>query len=471
MSEPEGLVVLGGGPGGYAAAFRAADLGLDVTLVERHSKLGGVCLHVGCIPSKTLLQAARVITEAREARERGIDFGEPTIDVRVLRSSAQGIVDRMAGGLEQLARRRRVRVVRGTGRLTGPNAIRVEGPEGTQEIGFERCILAAGSEPVMIPGLPDDPRIMTSTEALALEAVPERLLVVGGGIIGLEMACVYVALGSRVTVVELLDRLIPGADPDLVAPLRRRLEGWGVDIHLGTRLAGIAAGEVLTASLEGGDAPAEVTADRALIAVGRRANGHLVGAEAAGVTVDERGVIPVDEALRTDVPHILAIGDLVGEPMLAHKASHQGHVAAEVAAGRDVVWDAQAVPSVAYTDPEIAWAGLTQDEAIAGEVPHEVAVFPWSASARGLIEGSGDGRTKILFDPESRRVLGGGIVGAHAGDLIAEIVHAVEMGSEVDDVAMTVHAHPTLAETAGLAAEAGAGTITDLHLGPRRTAA
>jgi dihydrolipoamide dehydrogenase len=460
------LVVLGGGPGGYTAAFRAADLGLSVAIVERHSKIGGVCLHVGCIPSKALLHAARILAEVEHARTIGIEFGEPQIDAPMLRRATTEVVDRLAAGLDGLARRRGVAVVRGTGRLASDHELAVETADGRRTITFSHCIIAVGSEPARPPGIPEDPRIMDSEGALALEEVPERLMIVGGGIIGLEMATVYEALGSRVTVVEMLDRLIPGCDPDLVAPLRARIDSRYEAIHLGTRVAGVEAdGAGLHVALEGEGPTRTQVVDRMLLSVGRRASGDSVGAEAAGVEVGERGVIPVDERMRTNVPAILAIGDVVGDPMLAHKASHQGAVAAEVVAGRDVAFDARAVPSVAYTDPEIAWAGLTETEAAARGIAHEVGVFPWAASGRALAQGRGEGRTKLIVDPESRRILGAGIVGVHAGDLIVEAVHAIEMGSDAEDLALTIHPHPTLSETLGLAAEAAEGTITDLYLG------
>ena len=463
------VVVLGGGPGGYTAAFRAADLGLRTVLVERHSRLGGVCLNVGCIPSKALLHAARVLTEAQEVREVGIAFGEPEVDIVALREATQRVVGRLTKGLDGLAKKRKVRVVRGTGRLTSPNEIEVDGEGGAETIAFSHCIIAAGSEPARLPGLPDDPRIMDSTAALALEEVPGRLLVIGGGIIGLEMATVYDALGSRVTVVEMLDRLIPGCDPDLVKPLQRRIEGRYEAIHLGVRVVGVQpSDDGLHVSFEGRGAPDEQVVDRILVAVGRRANGDRVGADAAGVEVGEGGIIPVDERMRTNVEHIHAIGDLVGDPMLAHKASHQGAVAAEVIAGRPSAFDVRSIPSVAYTDPEIAWTGLTETEAKERGVEHEVAAFGWAASARALTLGRGEGRTKLIVAKGSRRLLGAGVVGVNAGELIAEAVHALEMGADAEDLALTIHPHPTLSETLGFAAETAEGTITDLYLGKAR---
>lgn len=465
MSEGEraDVLVLGGGPGGYTAAFRAADLGLSVTLVERHSRLGGVCLNVGCIPSKALLHAARVLTDAREAADLGLAFEEPRIDLDALRTATAGVVERLTRGLAGLAKKRKVRVVRGAGRFTSPHELAVEGPDGSETIAFESCIIAAGSEPARIPGLPDDPRVMDSTGALALEEVPERLLVIGGGIIGLEMATVYDALGARITVVEMMDQLIPGCDPDLVMPLRKRIAGRYESILLGTRVSGVeAADDGLRVSFEGDDAPEPQTVDRILVAVGRRANGDRIGADAAGVEVDDRGVIAVDDQLRTNVPHIHAIGDLTGEPMLAHKASHQGVVAAEVIAGRDVAFDVRSIPAVAYTDPEIAWTGLTETAAVRDGIAHEVATFPWAASGRALTLGRPEGRTKVVVEPGTRRLLGVGIVGVNAGELIAEGVHALEMGSSAEDLALTIHPHPTLSETLMFAAEVAEGTVTDL---------
>jgi dihydrolipoamide dehydrogenase len=449
------LVVVGAGPGGYAAAFRAADLGLEVVLVERHSRLGGVCLNVGCIPSKALLHVAKVLTDAEDSAGIGLDFGKPEIDLDGVRKFKDGAVEKLTGGLVGLAKGRKVRVVHGEARFTGANSLQVD----DEEISFAHCIVAAGSEAIELPGLPDDPRIVDSTGALELVDIPERMLVVGGGIIGLEMATVYDALGSDVTVVELADQLIPGCDPDLVKPLHKRIEKRYAGIHLETKVEGIEAKEDGLHASYGGE---EHVFDRVLVAVGRTPNGAKLGLDAAGVHVDERGFVPVDEHMRTNVPSILAIGDVCGGPMLAHKATHEGHLAAEVVAGHDVVWDVRAMPSVAYTDPEIAWAGLTELEAKAKGTSYEKAIFPWAASGRALSTDRPDGSTKVLFDPETRRVLGGGIVGTAAGELIAELAFAVEMGADVEDIALTVHPHPTLSETVGLAAETGAGTVTDL---------
>jgi dihydrolipoamide dehydrogenase len=456
------VLVLGSGPGGYTAAFRAADLGLRTTLVERYATLGGVCLNVGCIPSKALLHLARVIADGEEAAGQGIRFGAPEIDLDGVRAFKDGAVSRLTGGVAGMAKRRGIDVVQGTGRFTGPHTLDVDG----DEIAFEHCIIAVGSHAVRLPGLPDDPRIVDSTGALQLPDVPERLLVVGGGIIGMEMATVHHALGSRVTVVEMLDQLITGADPDVVRPLHKRVEGRYEAIHLNTRVEEVrATGDGLIARY--GDA--EERFDRILVAVGRRPNGGSIGADAAGVAVDERGFISVDRQMRTNVSHILAIGDVVGEPMLAHKASHEAKVAAEVIAGHDVTFDARAVPSVAYTDPEIAWMGLTETRAKAEGIEIETAVFPWAASGRAIGMGRAEGMTKLIVEPGTRRLLGAGIVGVNAGELIAETVHALEMGADAEDLGLTIHPHPTLSESLGMAAEVATGTVTDLP--PRRAPA
>ena len=449
------LVVIGAGPGGYAAAFRAADLGLEVVLVERHERLGGVCLNVGCIPSKALLHVAKVITDTEDAAAAGLGFGAPEIDLDGVRAFKDAAVEKLTGGLVGLAKARKVRVVCGEARFTGPNAVSV----GDEELTFAHCVVAVGSTPIALPGLPDDPRVMDSTGALELADVPPRLLVVGGGIIGLELATVYDALGSDVTVVELADQLIPGCDADLVKPLHKRIKGRYAAIHLNTKVEAI---EAQDDGLHVSFASEEHVFDRVLVAVGRTPNGKTLGLDAAGVQVDEHGFVPVDGQLRTNVAHILAIGDVCRGPMLAHKATHEGHLAAEVVAGHGDVWDVQAMPSVAYTDPEVAWVGLTEIEAKAEGTAYEKAVFPWAASGRAIGTGRTDGATKLLFDPDTRRVLGGGIVGPSAGELVAELALAVELAADVEDIAMTVHPHPTLSETVGLAAEAGAGTITDL---------
>ncbi len=460
------VLVLGAGPGGYTAAFRAADLGQTVILVERHPSLGGVCLNVGCIPSKALLHVGRVMEEAADLGRHGVTFGEPVVDLDGLRSFKEGVVSRLTKGLAGLAGMRKMEVVRGSGRFTSSHTLAVDGADGETTIGFEQAIIAAGSRVVEIPGIPwDDPRVMDSTGALELADVPERLLLIGGGIIGLEMAMVYGSLGSELTIVEMLDGLVPGCDRDLVKPLERRLKRrFKAKIHLGTRVAAVeAADDGLVATFEGGKAPDPQTFDRVLVAVGRRPNGDRIGGEAAGVAVDERGFIAVDKQQRTNVPHIFAIGDLTGQPMLAHKATHEGKVAAEVAAGEKSAFDARVIPSVAYTDPEIAWVGLTETQAAEDGTAYELGTFPWSASGRSLGMGRSDGMTKILFDPSTHRVLGAGIVGPSAGDLIAELALAIELGAEAGDLALTVHPHPTLSETVALAAEVYEGTITDLY--------
>jgi dihydrolipoamide dehydrogenase len=463
--------VLGAGPGGYTAAFRAADLGLEVTLVERSPTLGGVCLNVGCIPSKALLHAARVIEEAREMGAHGIAFGEPSVDLAKLRAWKSGVVRQLTGGLDTLAKQRKVRVVRGTARFAGPKQLEIERDGQREALDFDQCIIAAGSEPTALPGLPNDPRIIDSTGALELGELPKRMLVVGGGIIGLEMATVYDALGVRVSVVELTKTLIPGCDRDLVKPLEKRITGRYEAIMLGTRVVKMeAAAEGIVVHFEGEQAPSEPqTYGRVLVAVGRSPNGKRIAVDKAGVVVNDRGFVPVDRQLRTNVPHIFAIGDIVGQPMLAHKASHEGRVAAEAAAGHKAFFDARVVPSVAYTDPEVAWVGLGEDEAKAKGVAYEKGTFPWAASARSLTLGRSDGLTKLLVDPTTRRVLGVGIVGTNAGDLIAEAALAIEMGCDAEDIGLTIHPHPTLSETFAFAAEAVEGTITDLYVPKKRS--
>ncbi len=463
------VLVLGAGPGGYTAAFRAADLGKRVVLVERWPTLGGVCLNVGCIPSKALLHIAKVITEAHEVESAGISFGKPRVDLDKLRAWKDGVVGRLTKGLTGLARQRKVEVVQGVGTFVGAHSVRVEGTQGTKTISFDHCIIAAGSESARIPGFPyDDPRLIDSTGALALAQVPKRMLVIGGGIIGLEMATVYDALGAKISVVELLDSLIPGADPDLVRPLQRRIDKRYEQILLKTKVAKLEpTGEGLRAHLEGERAPAPQVFDAVLLAVGRRPNGRAINAEAAGVRVDERGFIPVDTQLRTNVAHIHAIGDVVGEPMLAHKATHEGKIAAEVIAGRKAFFDARTIPSVAYTDPEIAWMGVSEAQAKTNGMEIEKAVFPWAASGRALSMGREEGLTKLLFEKTSRRLVGAGMVGPNAGELIAETVLALEMGAEAGDIGLTIHPHPTLSETIHFAAEIAQGSITDLYL-PKR---
>ena len=465
FSRSTQLLVLGSGPGGYTAAFRAADLGMQVTLVERWSTLGGVCLNVGCIPSKALLHAAKVIEDAESMSEHGIAFGAPALDLEKLREWQGGIVRKLTGGLRVLAKQRKVDVVQGTGRFVSPNVLEVMGNSGSERIHFDQCIIAVGSEPIRLPSLPNDPRIMDSTDALTLPEFSGGLLVVGGGIIGLEMACVYDALGSRVSVVELTPQLIPGCDPDLVRPLERRIRSRYEQILLGTKVTKVEAlSEGLRVTFEGEKAPAPTVFERVLVAVGRVPNGKTISADVAGVNVSDRGFIPVDKQMRTNIPHIFAIGDVASMPMLAHKAMHEAKVAAEVAAGETRAFDARAIPSVAYTDPEIAWVGLTETEAKAKNIPFKKGSFPWVASGRSLSIGRDEGFTKLLFDPETHRVLGGGVVGTNAGELISEIALAVETGCDAADIGLTIHPHPTLSETVAAAADAFEGTLTDLYI-------
>jgi dihydrolipoamide dehydrogenase len=450
------VVVLGSGPGGYTAAFRAADLGLRTALIERDERLGGVCLNVGCIPSKALLHAARVISETEEMAAHGVAFGKPKVDLPKLIEWKQSVVDKLTGGLVGLAKRRDVEVIHGVGKLTGPTSLTV----GEREITFENLIIAAGSQAAKIPGLPEDERIIDSTGALSPSSIPGRLLVIGGGIIGLEMACVYDALGAKVTVVEMLDHLLTGCDSDLVRVLAKRIGARYEDVLLASRADSIKA-QKNGLKVEISGAGSRVF-DRVLVAVGRTPNGRAIDADAAGVKVDDRGFIPVDSKMRTNVPGIYAIGDIVGEPLLAHKATHEAKVAAEVISGLDVEFDAKTIPSVAYTDPEVAWMGLTETRAKADGIEYEKAVFPWSASGRALGLGRDEGMTKLLFEPGTHRLLGAGIVGVSAGDLISETVHALEMGANAEDLALTVHPHPTLSETVAFAAELQDGSITDL---------
>ncbi|PPU90824.1 dihydrolipoyl dehydrogenase [Xanthomonas populi] len=466
------MVVLGAGPGGYTAAFRAADLGLDTVLIERYASLGGVCLNVGCIPSKALLHAAAVIDQVAHAGDFGVDFGQPKITLDKLREYKEKVVGKLTGGLTSMAKQRKVRTVTGVASFVSPNELEIVGDDGkTQLLRFEHCIIAAGSQAVKLPNFPwGDKRVMDSTDALELHDIPNTLLVVGGGIIGLEMATVYSALGSKVTVVEFMDQLMPGADKDLVKPLADRLKKQGVDVHLKTKATDVksdASGITVSfeAATEGEKPGLEATAyDRVLVAVGRTPNGKKLGAEKAGVGITERGFIPVDRQMRTNVPHIFAIGDIVGNPMLAHKATHEGKLAAEVAAGEKKEWVARVIPSVAYTDPEIAWVGVTETEAKAKGLKVGVAKFPWAASGRAIGIGRTEGFTKLIFDEETHRVIGGAIVGVHAGDLLAEIGLAIEMGAEAEDIGHTIHAHPTLSESVGMAAEVYDGTITDLYI-------
>lgn len=460
------LVVIGSGPGGYTAAFRAADLGMEVILLERYPQLGGVCLNVGCIPSKALLHAANILEEVKHAADIGLDFGTANIDLDKLRAHKEKTVATLSKGIAAMAKQRKVRIMTGVAEFASANRLLVTTPSGVQTLDFAQCIIAAGSQPVKLPAFPwEDPRVMDSTDALQLSDVPARLLVVGGGIIGLEMACVYSALGSQVTVVEFMDQLMPGADADLVKPLQAMLKKRGVAIHTSCKVSKVTAGKkALHAEFEGASVPGSTDFDRVLVSVGRSPNGGKLKAENAGVAVTERGFITVDPQMRSNVPHIFAIGDVVGQPMLTHKATHEAKVAAEVVAGHKRAWVARVIPSVAYTDPEIAWVGLTETEAKAKGIAHEVGRFPWAASGRAIGIGRTEGFSKLLFDPATQRVLGGGIVGAHAGDLIAEIALAIEMGCEAGDIGHTIHPHPTLSETVAMAAEVFDGSITDLYL-------
>ena len=464
------LVVLGGGPGGYTAAFRAADLGKRVVLVEREATLGGVCLNVGCIPSKTLLHGAEVIQEAAALADQGIVFEAPQIDFSKLRAHKDAVVAKLTGGLSSLASRRGVEVLRGTGTFSSPYSLEVTGPEGSRSLQFENAIVAVGSRPVEIPGFPHgDPRVLDSTSALEVDGEAKRLLVVGGGIIGLEMASVYHALGSQVSVVEMLGQLIAEADADLVKPLARHIAKRYANIHLETKVARIdPQDDGLRVHFEGDPAPESADFDRVLVAVGRRPNGDQVGAERAGLQVDERGFIPVDQRQRSNVSHIYAIGDVVGAPMLAHKATHEGAVAAEVIAGLPAASDTRAIPSVAYTDPEIAWTGLSERQAREREIDVVVGGFPWAACGRARGCGRDEGLTKLIFDAGEGRLLGAGMVGPNAGELVAEATLALEMGADAQDIALSIHPHPTLSETLGLAAQVAAGTVTDLPPARRR---
>lgn len=466
------MLVLGAGPGGYSAAFRAADLGLDTVIIERWGVLGGVCLNVGCIPSKALLHTAFVMEEVKGMSAHGISFGEPEIDLDALRAHKDKVVGKLTGGLAGMAKARKVKVVTGTGRFLDPNHVEVTLSDGSgvRVVRFEQAVVAAGSESVVLPFIPDDPRIVDSTGALELPEIPSRMLVIGGGIIGLEMATVYSALGSRIDVVEMLDGLMPGADRDLVKVWEKVNTPRFDNIMLGTKTVSVEAKEEgIFVTFEGANAPSEAQRyDMVLVAVGRRPNGDLIDADKAGIVVSERGFVGVDKQMRTNVPHIFAIGDIVGQPMLAHKATHEGHVAAEAAAGQKSVFDARQIPSVAYTDPEIAWAGLSETEARELGIKFEKAMFPWAASGRAIANGRDEGFTKLLFDAETHRCIGGGIVGSQAGDLIGEVCLAIEMGADAVDIAKTIHPHPTLAESVGMAAEVFEGVCTDLPAARRR---
>ena len=463
------VLVLGAGPGGYSAAFRSADLGMDTVLVERYSTLGGVCLNVGCIPSKALLHTAEVINEVAELEVMGVRYTQPKIDLDKMRVGKDKVVAKLTGGLAALAKQRKVQVVNGLGQFESPRTLTVQTDDGLKRIEFEQCIIAAGSRPVQIPGFPnDDPRLMDSTGALALQDIPKRMLIIGGGIIGLEMATVYATLGAKVDIVELQDGLIPGCDRDLVRPLQKRLSKQVENIWLKTKVSDIQALKSgLKVTFDGDKAPEPQTYDRVLVSVGRVPNGKLIGAENAGISVDERGFIAVDQHMRTNVPNIYAIGDIVGNPMLAHKAVHEGHVAAEVIAGHKALFDPMTIPSVAYTDPEVAWMGLTETEANEKGIEIEKGVFPWAASGRALGIHREEGMTKLIFDPKTKRLLGAGIVGRNAGELIGETVLGLEMGADAEDIALTIHPHPTLNESIGMAAEMAEGTITDL-MPPRK---
>ncbi|AWH88060.1 MULTISPECIES: dihydrolipoyl dehydrogenase [Limnobaculum] len=458
------VVVLGAGPAGYSAAFRCADLGLDTIIVERYSTLGGVCLNVGCIPSKALLHVAKVIEEAKALAVHGIVFGEPKTDIDKVRVWKEKVIDQLTGGLAGMAKMRKVQVVNGYGKFVGPNTIAVEGENGVTNINFDNAIIAAGSRPIQLPFIPhEDPRVWDSTDALALKSVPKRLLVMGGGIIGLEMGTVYHALGSQIDVVEMFDQVIPAADKDVVKVFTKRISKQ-FNLMLETKVTAVEAKEDgIYVTMEGKKAPAEPQCyDAVLVAIGRVPNGKLLEAGKAGIEVDDRGFIHVDKQMRTNVPHIFAIGDIVGQPMLAHKGVHEGHVAAEVISGKKHYFDPKVIPSIAYTEPEVAWVGLTEKEAKEKGINYEVSTFPWAASGRAIASDCADGMTKLIFDKDSHRIIGGAIVGTNGGELLGEIGLAIEMGCDAEDIALTIHAHPTLHESVGLAAEVYEGTVTDL---------
>ena len=460
------VAILGAGPGGYTAAFRAADLGKKVILIERYPVLGGVCLNVGCIPSKALLHMAKVVTDAEETIHAGVNFNTPKLELDKLRKWKESIIEKLTNGLTALAKKRNVEVIQGNGKFITPNMISVNTPNGQKTVSFEYCVIAAGSSVVHPPGIiQNDPRIIDSTGALELEDIPKRLLIIGGGIIGLEMATIYDAFGSKVSVVEMKDQLISGADKDLIKPLYRRIKKRYEAIYLKTKVSEInPQKDGLKVTFEGEESPGTQTYDRILVAVGRRPNGHAIEAENAGVHVTKQGFIPVDSQLRTNVPNIFGIGDIVGEPMLAHKATHEGKLAAEIIAGQKAAFDGRTIPSVAYTDPEIAWMGLTEIEAKKQGIDYEKASFPWAASGRAIAMGRDEGMTKLLFDKNTRRLLGAGIVGINAGELISETVLALEMGTDMEDISLTIHPHPTLSETINFAAEIAEGSITDLYM-------
>jgi len=464
------VAVLGSGPGGYTAAFRAADLGKKVILIERYSTIGGVCLNVGCIPSKALLHTAKVITDAEDTASHGVSFNQPNIDLDQLRNwKANKVVKKLTAGLAQMAKQREVKIIEGEGKFISPNQINVNLNDGTEKIiEFKSAIIAAGSQSSKIPNMPDDERIMDSTGALELKDIPKKLLIIGGGIIGLEMGTVYDALGSNVSVVELSDGLIQGCDRDIVKPLQRRMENRFENIWLNTKVEKMEAKkEGVIVHFEGSDVPKKAAFDRVLVAVGRKPNGHKIDAEKAGVQVDDHGFISVDKQMRTNVNHIYAIGDIVGQPMLAHKATHEGKIAAEVIAGEKVEFQAMTIPSVAYTDPEIAWAGVTEDEAKANNIEIEKSVFPWAASGRAISTNRTEGMTKLIFNKKTNRIIGASIVGTNAGELIAETVLSIEMGADANDIGLSIHPHPTLSESVAMAAEIKEGTITDLYIKKR----
>lgn len=464
------VVVLGSGPGGYTAAFRAADLGKKVILIEEHTSLGGVCLNVGCIPSKALLHAAKVIEESKEMGEFGVSFGKPKIDLDKLRDWKDGVIGKLTKGLTGLAKQRNVEVLVGRGQFTGTNMIEVQSADGAQKVSFDAAIISAGSKVTKIPGIPyDDPRVMDSTDALTLQSIPKSMLVIGGGIIGLEMATVYHSLGTKITVVELADSLIPGADKDIVRPLQKRLKKQYEGIHLKTKVVALSAEKNgLKAEFDGDSKPKSSIYEKVLVAVGRTPNGKIIGAESAGINVDSSGFIAVNKQMQTNVPNIYAIGDITGNPMLAHKATHEGKLAAEIIAGKKASFDARTIPSVAYTDPELAWMGVTETQAKSEGIEYEKATFPWAASGRSLAMGRDEGITKLLFSKENKRLIGAAIVGSNAGELIGETVLALEMGADAEDIGLTIHPHPTLSESIFFAAEIAEGSITDLYMPKKR---
>ena len=460
-----GLVVIGAGPGGYTAAFRASDLGLDVTLIEKHTNLGGVCLNVGCIPSKTLLHAAKIINDSKEAKTLGLNFGEPEIELEKMKDWKNQVISGLTQGLQGLSKKRNINVIHGIASFTSANTVKITNGKGEQTLGFEQCIIAVGSNPTTLSFLPDDPRIIDSTDALELSTIPNKMLIIGGGIIGLEMATIYSSLGTSVSIVELTETLMPGVDRDLVTPLEKYLEKKCDHIYKGAEVSSATSEkEGIKISFQGKSAPESAVYDSVLIAVGRQPNISTINPKGAGVQCDENDFIPVDRQMRTNVPNIFAIGDIVGEPMLAHKASHEAKVAAEVISGMKTAKDSRCIPSVAYTDPEVAWVGLTEEDCKAQGIDFGKGVFPWAASGRSLSIARSEGLTKLLFDPRTKRILGGGMVGTNAGELIAEITLAIEMDCDASDIALTIHPHPTLSETLALAAETFEGTITDLYI-------